>query len=623
MKLKKYNISLFSIGAFLFALMLTIACRKDDPFSQQDNVSLDAVIAEAQTLLDNSVEGTTPGDFKPGSKKELEEVLVWAKWRRDHSTQQSDIAEAAVRVQTYIAIFKEQIVKPANPWVKQENETYIEILDSDDGELGKVKELTNSSFTVEAKIWVSNLQQSGFSNNIFSNESSGPDMGFGVRYFSDGGIHIVAADGSSGWQEYHSGSGVITAGKWIHISLVNQMTKQILYVDGVEIGSVDGSYKSDQIFMLGNCAEWQDRVMNAMIKDFRLWSEARTESQISSNIDTEFIGTEENLAIFFPLSSDLGSELIDISGNFKAKLVGEVEWVADGIIPPPDLDYTAINSAVANATTLHGSIVEGTNDGDYPIGAKAYLQELIDEANALISDSEKQSELDDMVEKLEAAITLVQVTLVADSDGIYIDREDENSVGLRITPNYTPQGDYTVEFEVNLKTLEMSGPGELFNNGTFGCWVYGYDEETYENVLASGGLWNFTDAGAGWQGPKTDPLVLSINTWQHVAIVHDNTARTTKLFVDGVEKAEQTDIGAPNESWWGEIWLGNGWGKMNGSIKNFRMWDEVRASLNATIAGNEANLKIYFPLDKVAGVKFNDVTGNFQGEARGIKWNTN
>ncbi|WP_439185699.1 hypothetical protein [Carboxylicivirga taeanensis] len=50
-----------------------------------------------------------------------------------------------------------------------------------------------------------------------------------------------------------------------------------------------------------------------------------------------------------------------------------------------------------------------------------------------------------------------------------------------------------------------------------------------------------------------------------------------------------------------------------------RMWDVARdaAELDAEITGSEDGLKIYFPLNKVAGVKFDDVTGNYKGEMRG------
>ena len=62
---------------------------------------------------------------------------------------------------------------------------------------------------------------------------------------------------------------------------------------------------------------------------------------------------------------------------------------------------------------------------------------------------------------------------------------------------------------------------------------------------------------------------------------------------------------------------------MDGSIKDFRMWEIVRAEgdLDADIDGTETGLKVYFPLDKVSGVKFNDVTGNYSGEMKGVQWN--
>jgi hypothetical protein len=71
------------------------------------------------------------------------------------------------------------------------------------------------------------------------------------------------------------------------------------------------------------------------------------------------------------------------------------------------------------------------------------------------------------------------------------------------------------------------------------------------------------------------------------------------------------------------MWLGNGWGKMYGSIKNFRLWNEARSAsdLNGTISGTEPNLEVYLPLNRVAGVSFSDVTGDYNAELRGIKWN--
>jgi len=287
------------------------------------------------------------------------------------------------------------------------------------------------------------------------------------------------------------------------------------------------------------------------------------------------------------------------------------------------LDKSKLEGAIQDLTDFKATIVEGNQDGDYPIGTLAYIDELISNANDKLANETRQSSLDDAAESLLAKIDIINSMLVGATDGIFIDHDNPDAVGLRITPNYTPQGDYTVEFNVKVKSLFGYGTGEFFNNGNYGIWVYGYDELTEENVLGSGGLWNFTNAGNGWEGPEADALTMKTGEWQHVAIVHDDTARTTTLYVDGEEKGVQTDVGAPEVSGWGEMWLGNGWGKMDGYMKDFRLWDVARdaADLDAAIDGTEAGLNVYFSLDKVAGVKFNDVTGNYKGEMRGISWN--
>jgi hypothetical protein len=110
-------------------------------------------------------------------------------------------------------------------------------------------------------------------------------------------------------------------------------------------------------------------------------------------------------------------------------------------------------------------------------------------------------------------------------------------------------------------------------------------------------------------------------------VVHDDTAQTTSIYVDGEMVAQQTEIGVPVPSGFAETWLGNTFGfKITGDIKDFRIWDSARTpdQLNAEINGDEPNLITYFPLDRVRGIFFTDDTdsGEFNGEMRGIQWNS-
>ncbi|MCG8579685.1 MAG: hypothetical protein MI866_07205 [Bacteroidales bacterium] len=616
-KLYKYKITLLSVLLTALAIGF-VSCEDDETSGPWDTASLDALIVEAENLIATSEEGGNPGDYKPGAKQELQECVNWCKWKIDNSDSQDDIADAANKLQIYINKFKNNTVALAIPWIKQTPDTYIQISDN-------IKPVLDGAWTIEIECYIIDLNTRGYSNNLFSCEQSGPDSGFGVRYFSDGNIQTVV--GNNNWVDTgnQAGAGTMKAGKWMHVALSNDGSNQVMYIDGVEVATNSNTHllAADKPFVIGNSPMWTDRVCNTMVRDFRVWNGVRTAQQIADNKDAVINGDEEGLEAFFPLETDLGDSFTDVTGKYTAKMIGDIEWLLDGTPPEIVLDYTALNDAITELEAFKATITEGTTDGDYPIGTIAYIDELIEDGNATKENANRQDQVDEKASQLVSKIGVVKTMLVADAMGIFVDREDSDAIGLRITPNYTPQGDYTVEFDVKVRSLFGYGTGEFFNNGEYGVWVYGYEELTEENVLASGGLWNFTNAGNGWQGPKTDPLVMKTGEWQHVALVHDNTARTTKIFVDGEEKASFEDIGAPNVSGWGEMWLGNGWGKMDGYIKDFRLWDVARdaSDLNAEITGTETGLNAYFPLDKVAGVKFNDVTGNYQGEMRGISWN--
>jgi len=616
MKVFNINIKMWSFIAALVMAFAFTSCDDDDKVGGFTSASLDTLIAEAENLIANSEEGINAGDYQPGSIEKLQSVVTWVEWKIENAKSQSDLDDATVKLQASINNFLASTVAVAMPWIQQENDTWIQISDN-------IKPVFNESFTIETQIYVVDLTQKGYSNNIFATEQDGPDSGFVIRYFSDGVIHLNVGT-ADGWRDVKTAAGVMKAGEWMHIAFVNEITSQKLYVNGTEVLSQTETYLpgADKSFVLGNGPTWTDRIVNALMKDVRVWKGARSASEIADNKTATLNGTEENLEMFLPLSADLGSEFKDVTGNYTAKFQGKIEWVAEP--PVIVLDKTGLETAIEEMEAFKAEIVEGDQDGDYPVGTIAYIEELIADANTVLSEATQQAKLDDMIETLSSKIKLINSMLVADTDGILIDRDNADAVGLRITPNYTPQGDYTVEFNVKVKSLFGYGTGEFFNNGNYGIWVYGYDELTEENVLNSGGLWNFTNAGNGWQGPKADPLSMKAGEWQHVAIVHNNTARTTTLFVDGEEKGVQTDIGAPEVSGWGEMWLGNGWGKMDGYMKDFRLWDVARDAedLDADIDGTETGLNVYFPLDKVNGVKFSDKTGNYQGDMRGISWNT-
>lgn len=603
----------------LIVIFFSASCSNDDdPVRSFDIAQLEARIAEAENLIATGIEGINAGDFQPGSKQSLQDVVNWIYKRIESSKGQADIDDAVIKLNAAIDKFSNSLVSAAFPWVKSELGAGISFSDN-------IKQLYFKDVTVEFQVYIVNINPFGCCANLIASVDPGAN-GLGVRYFGDGQVEIYAGTGGA-WPEGESASGTLVAGEWIDIALTSNQSKSNLYVNGQLVATLDAVPAFPNLpLTLGNSPAFIERVSNAVYKEFRVWDKVLDASTIQSNIGASFDGTESGLKVYFPLGSNLGSSFTDISGNYTATIKGAVEWVTE---PPVILlDYTSLNAGIQQLMEFRGTITEGDMNGDYPIGTLDYIDDLLANANDVLENETRQTVLDDTATALNASIALINGNLVGPADGVYVDSQDPSAVGFRITPNYTPQGDYTYEFEVKLKTLNLTtNPpiGDIMGNGNIGFRVNGYAELTEENVLNSGGGWNWTNVpGSGFIGPMYPAGTLKSGVWQHVAIVHDNTARTTTIYVDGNKVGESTNIGVPAVSTWSEIWLGNTFGfKMNGSIKDFRIWDEVRSvgQLNASITGTESNLRIYFPLNRVNGIKFKDATGDYNGEMRGIEWN--
>lgn len=614
------NLKKVALALPIILVLFAVSCANDDDATGQnfDIALLEARIDEAENLIATSVEGINAGDFQPGSKQSLQDVVNWIYKRIESSKAQADIDDAVVKINAAIDKFLVSLVSEAFPWVKSENGAGIQFSDN-------IKALYFNDVTVEFQVYIVDINPSGCCANLISSVDPAAN-GLGVRYFGDGQVEIYAGIGGT-WPEAEAPVGTLVAGQWINIALTNNQSTSNLYVNGQLVATLEAvPALSNLPLILGNSPAFIERVSNALYKEFRVWNSVLDASTIQSNIGASFDGSESGLEVYFPLGSNLGSSFSDISGDYTATINGTVEWVSE----PPIilLDYTNLNASIQQITDFRTTVTEGDMDGDYPIGVLEYIDSLIASANDTLENETRQTALDDEAARLTDAINLINANLVAPADGVYIDSEDPNAVGLRITPNYTPQGDYTYEFEVRLKTLNFTTTppiGDIMGNGNIGFRVNGYAELTEENVLNSGGGWNWTNVeGFGYIGPEYPAGTLKSGTWQHVAIVHDNTIMTTSIYVDGEMVGQSTDIGVPAVSGWEEIWLGNSFGfKMNGDIKDFRVWDEVRTvgQFDADIDGTESNLQIYFPLDRVKGIQFKDETGDYAGELRGVIWN--
>ncbi len=138
---------------------------------------------------------------------------------------------------------------------------------------------------------------------------------------------------------------------------------------------------------------------------------------------------------------------------------------------------------------------------------------------------------------------------------------------------------------------------------------------------------------------STNPNLVN-NTWHHAAVVYDGTDKI--IYVDGVEVAKKINahsgnaIGKSGVTRFGFLGDGSEASSFNssknnvyydGMISETRIWstartaNEILASYNTALTGNEANLDLYYNFSEGSGSTLNDLSSNgVDGTIVGATW---
>lgn len=142
--MKKWKfLQLFLIALISGCLITFTACDDDDDdVDQVDKTVLAQRIQEAETLLENTVEGTAEGQYIPGSKADLQEVLDVARQvYNDPNVTQTQVDNAAVNLNEAIETYEGRIVVPIAP------ESLVAHWTFDAGQGNQVEDFSGNSFT--------------------------------------------------------------------------------------------------------------------------------------------------------------------------------------------------------------------------------------------------------------------------------------------------------------------------------------------------------------------------------------------------------------------------------------------------------------------------------------------
>ena len=117
----------------------------------------------------------------------------------------------------------------------------------------------------------------------------------GVYFYSNpnGSIAVYNRDGSGGnIDTFYSSAGLVNQNQWHHIAMSFDSTSgtglTTIYLDGSEIGSVDGTPSHSTAFKFGRSGDYASDYFDGYIDQIRIFSSALTDTNIQDLYDTEF-----------------------------------------------------------------------------------------------------------------------------------------------------------------------------------------------------------------------------------------------------------------------------------------------------------------------------------------------
>ena len=111
---------------------------------------------------------------------------------------------------------------------------------------------------------------------------------------------------------------------------------------------------------------------------------------------------------------------------------------------------------------------------------------------------------------------------------------------------------------------------------------------------------------------------LSVDTWYHIVLVHDNSANTLKWYVNGTEQNTNTSVNISSNT--ETFYLGTNSDAndkyFNGQIDEVRIWNDVRTAAEIgdnkddELVGNESGLVAYYRMSDGTGTTLTDNSSN-------------
>ena len=461
-----------------------------------------------------------------------------------------------------------------------------------------------------------------YQNLFHTNMNGATNSNNGVRLeassnWTDGNLYFFVE--GTGYTVFPLSSG-LTSADWHHVAIVGDQTNNELrvYLDGVELtypeyptppASWPSAFTDLQLGRGFNTAT-ADRDHNGQLDDFRIWSTARSATQIQNFKDQELTGGEPGLLLYYNFSDGPGSSTV------TDKTINGFNGTLNNF--NVSADWVAANHAVSTTedTGQPAPVITSTESGTTsvsPIPVTITFDEVV--TNFVLSDltvvrgtasnlatTDNVTWTVDVTPSSSGTVTVGlaanTVTDLAGNDNI---AATQFSVDYTF-PNYALDFDGTDDYIViplsgdglSEVTIEMwfyrSGSGQktLFNwsstPGTGTPWIYIRDDgSTITHYL--NGLY------------QTATSSISSNAWHHYALVFNGSNWVS--YIDGIQEATYgVPIGTFDRS---NIYIANGFaGTWQGQIDEVRIWNTSRTATqiqnfkDQELTGGEPGLVAYY-----------------------------
>lgn len=216
----------------------------------------------------------------------------------------------------------------------------------------------DDSFTIEA--WVFLRSYNNWSRLMdFGNGSSNDNVLIAISREMTGKPNLDVYHGAI--QTTLTSTTAIPLNVWTHLSVVLNGTTAYIYINGVQTAS-GTMYTPPNISRTTNYiakSNWSDAYANMKVDEFRIWSTARTQTQILESMFKELIGNETGLQLYYKMSDGSGTSVTDnkTGGTTNGNLVNGPVWKASGCFANPTqaIDFDGAEYISATLNTAIGS----------------------------------------------------------------------------------------------------------------------------------------------------------------------------------------------------------------------------------------------------------------------------